>query len=105
MSRGIADYKNETTAILLAFFLGIIGLYGIGHLYVGTLGRGLLLFFVGLILEILGWISAIAAFSGEVALILIGLLLLAGVLAFWVWQIFDARAVCRQHNRLAMGGP
>lgn len=98
------DHKNETTAILLAFFLGIIGLYGIGHLYVGLVGRGLLLFFAGLVLEVLGYISAIAAFSEEVAWILLALLLLAGVLAFWVWQIFDARAVCRQHNRLAIGG-
>ena len=98
------DRKNETTAILLAFFLGIIGLYGIGHLYVGALGRGLLFFFVGLILEIISWVSLLAFLSEEALPILLDLLLLAGLLAFWVWQIFDARKVCRQHNRLTMGG-
>jgi TM2 domain-containing membrane protein YozV len=97
-------HKNESTAILLAFFLGILGLFGIGHLYVGVIGRGLLLFFAGLILEILGWISLEVVTEEEVVLILLALLLWAGVLAFWVWQIFDARAVCRQHNLQARGG-
>lgn len=97
-------HKNESTAILLAFFLGILGLFGIGHLYAGALGRGLLLFFVGLILQIISWVSLIAFLSGEALPILLDLLFLAGVLAFWVWQIFDARAVCRQHNRLAREG-
>lgn len=98
------SYKNETTAILLAFFLGFIGLYGIGHLYVGALGRGLVLFFAGGILEIISWVSLLAFLSGEALPILIDLLLLVGLLTFWVWQIFDARKVCRQKNRLTMGG-
>lgn len=98
------NHKSETTATLLAFFLGIIGLYGVGHLYSGALGRGLLLFFAGLILEVLGLIFAVAAASQEGTLITIATVLLIGILAFWVWQIFDARKTCRQQNSILQGG-
>ena len=97
-------YKNESTAILLAFFLGSIGFCGIGQLYVGVLGRGLLIFFFGLIL----FVSSISLLFADLALggvwtVLFWLISLAG-LGFWIWQIFDARAVCRQHNLQARGG-
>ena len=97
-------YKNESTAILLAFFLGVFGLYGIGHMYATALGRGFVVFFAGAILEVLGWVFLLAALADNGLWILLAGLELCGLLAFWIWQIFDARAVCRRHNKGLMGG-
>lgn len=97
-------YKSEATTILLAFFLGAIGLCGIGHLYCGRLERGLVLFFAGLVLFISGftllWVDL--AYGGIWTAL--SLIVDLGGLAFWIWQIFDARKVCRDHNfRLQRG--
>lgn len=44
--RGGADVKDPNTALLLELLPGLVmGTYGIGHLYLGRVGRGLLLMF------------------------------------------------------------
>jgi len=98
MAREVRQYKSEGAAILLAFFLGLIGLFGIGHIYVGRIGRGLVIFFVGLMLEVLAWFLILMCFVEGGPWIVLAIIVGLGDLAFWIWQIFDARAVCRQHN-------
>lgn len=99
------NYKNETTATLLAFFLPMIGLYGISHLYVGALGRGLLLFFIGFLLYLFSIVTLVPAVLEGGGWILLAIIVNFSSLVFWIWQIFDARAICRQHNAVAAGGP
>lgn len=84
------------TATILAAVIGILGISGIGHMYVGRVGRGVGLLIGILILDVIGmatiWFGVGAIF------------LIAG-LAIYIWHIFDARNLCRQYNNyLAQNG-
>src|SRR6476661_1775786 len=51
---GQISYKSPGTAMLIAVLGGIFGLSGIGHIYVGKLGRGIAILMIGVILLALG---------------------------------------------------
>jgi len=82
-------YKNEGTAILLAAILGFIGLCGVGHMYIGKIGRGIGFLIVVLILDSIGWATV---------WMLIGIPFLIIGLVIYVWHIFDVRNLCREYN-------
>jgi len=85
--------KSETITLLLAIILGLCGLQGIGHIYVGRVGRG-----IGIL------IGSIILFSISIALIVtivgavIGIPLIIGFVVLFFWQILDARKLCREYN-------
>jgi TM2 domain-containing membrane protein YozV len=106
--------KNTGVAALLAALGGII-LLGIGHFYVGKIGRGVVLLVVGLVLKIL--LVALPVFlipisllsilfspvppTGTIGLALLILILLsASNLGLWIWQIYDAYALANLYNEL-----
>lgn len=105
MAREVRQYKSEGTAILLAFFLGIFSICGVGQMYVGRIGRGFLILFIGLILFYLGLFLLLMCFVEGGPWILLTIVEGCGELAFWIWQIFDARGVCRQHNMEIASAP
>ena len=82
-------YKNESTAILLAALLGLFVICGIGHFYVGKIGRGVGLLIVVLILDGIGWATV---------WLLIGIPFLIVGFVIYIWHIFDARNLCREYN-------
>ena len=88
------QYRSEGTTLILAAVLGIIGVCGIGHIYVGLLARGFVILFGSLAIGILGMVAAIALmlFPGFV------FVPLAAYLGFYVWSVFDARRIVRLHN-------
>jgi hypothetical protein len=95
------ERKSEGVAVLLAVLLGGVGLCGIGQMYVGRITRGLVIFFTGLVLEILGWTCVILPSEKDLLrppVFLLATIIVFGGLTFWIWQIFDARNVCRDHN-------
>jgi len=48
--RGFTKYKSEGTSLVLSLFFGLFGFLGIGHRYVGTIGKSLGLLYAGWIL-------------------------------------------------------
>ena len=89
--RGHRKSMNVTT--LLAVLLGGILLCGFGHIYVGRIGRGLAFLFADLAV---GIVTILLFTQGALPLcFIVG----AGNLALWIWQIVDARRLCREHNR------
>ncbi len=78
-------YKSESTGILLAVLPGLIGLNGIGHIYAGGVGIGVLILIASLVVLIITIISGMPHF----------LFLYLGI---WIWQILDARSECRDYN-------
>ena len=84
-----AGYKTESTTLILAIVLGLFGLCGIGHMYVGRVGRG-----IGLLIGVL----VLAIIGGATIWFGIGAIFLIGVLILFIWQIFDARNLCREYN-------
>lgn len=108
--------KSPRKAVLLAALPGLVCCLGIGHLYADRVRRGLLLLFGGWGLTAAGFFC-ITAWAmchmvipppgqpvGEPpaaadAFLIIGIVSFLGLVSLWIWQIFDARAVCRQYNR------
>lgn len=110
--------KSDKIAMLLAALLGIVGFLGIGHLYVGKIRQGINLL-VG------AWVVAgasifcftvwssyqvvhplhVPGYSGtqipaySLIFLVFSCVLFLGVIALWIWQIFDAKAVCQNYNK------
>ena len=78
------EWKSEGITLVLTIFLGLFGFGGIGHLYLGQLGRGITILIVGIILLV------VTIFSMGIGLIVL--------IPFAIWVIFDARKQCRQYN-------
>ncbi|MDW5562749.1 MAG: DUF6677 family protein [Methanomassiliicoccus sp.] len=70
--------KNAGLAAVLAFLWA-----GLGHIYLGLIGKGILY----MVLMVVFWIIGI--------LTIIGLII---PLVFWIWQIYDAYKLANQYN-------
>ena len=117
----IAKSKNPRIAVVLALVLGIIGLWGMGHIYVGKVRKGIkflafgiavvtitYLGFGGIIILGVGIAGALARLAGDlvaavvavlVSTILVLLLLAIAVIVFlagWIWQAYDAYKLAKQ---------
>lgn len=60
--RGSTKYKSEGTSLVLSLFFGLFGFLGIGHRYVGVIGKSLGLLYarwILLILSLVGYIPLI----------------------------------------------
>jgi hypothetical protein len=125
--RGFNSYKSEGTSLVLSLFFGLLGFMGIGHRYVGNVGRSVAILYLGwaimispliLYVGILtaayqkiaysagGYIPSIPANQLEVMssrymtgfFFLIPVVFVIGYFAFFIWQIFDARNQTRKFN-------
>jgi TM2 domain-containing membrane protein YozV len=97
-----APRKDAGVTALIAGLVGIF-LFGIGHFYVGKIGRGILFLVVGVVVKIvfagtylIGMLQLVFGTSGWGfgAFVLIGLL----NLGLWIWQIYDAYALANKYN-------
>jgi len=92
-------HKNPGVAAVLALILGLFGLMGIGHVYVGRVKRGIVLLIVGIILAALTYGSMLLGFVtfglSWIGAIVFGLILFI----LWIWQIFNAYSLAKQFNK------
>lgn len=79
--------KNPGTAIIIALIAGILGFNGIGHMYIGKIGKGI-------ILLIVGWI--ILALT--ILFIPIGII----YIIFWLWQAYDVNSKAKYYNNFIL---
>jgi len=79
-----AQWKSEGTTLILTIVLGIFGLGGIGHIYLGNITRGIVILIVGIILLV---VSAVTFGIGLIILI-----------PFAIWVVFDSRKQCKHYN-------
>ncbi len=84
------QYKSEGIALVLAIVFGLLCLCGIGHLYVGKIGKGVAILLGNIILLAVG-IATIFVGIGFVLLIL--------YLIVFIWQMIDAHKLCVEYNR------
>lgn len=117
MARG---FKSERITVLLAALPGIVACLGIGHFYVGRFRRAVILLLGGwglagtaffcfsawsmchMIIPPPGY-SPIEPPSSSYAFLAGGIVSFLGLIALWIWQIFNAKAACQNHNRQAGG--
>lgn len=88
-SNPMVGMKSESTTLILSIVLGLLGLSGIGHMYVGKVGKG-----VGILIgNILLWVIGFATmFFG------VGFILLIVGLVLFIWQIIDSKKLCVYYN-------
>lgn len=103
-------HKSPGTAALIAFFGAIFGLPGIGHIYVGRVGRGIAILLSGFTLYIMSFIvffgsvlgGALAGARAGLSFVQIGgslaMVLVLAYLGLLIWQIFNARSCAKKHN-------
>jgi hypothetical protein len=73
---------------------------GIGHIYVGRLGRGIALLIVGIILGILSWGSFILGFVTFGITFIFWIIFAIILFILWIWQTYDAYNLAKQFNRI-----
>ena len=66
---------------------------GIGHIYVGKIGKGIGILITGIILAVL---LVFMAMASVILLFIFGII----YLVFWIWQIFNARKLAKKFNEL-----
>ncbi len=84
-----SQMKSESVTLVLSILLGLFGLSGIGHMYMGKVGKGVGILILGIILVIIGAVT-LAFFVGYVFFII--------YLAVFIWQIIDSRKLCQEYN-------
>ena len=77
------EWKSMGVTMVLTVVLGIVGLGGIGHLYLGKIIKGIVLIIVGIILTIFGWLT------------IFGLIIL---FIFALCVVYDAYRLCKRYN-------
>ena len=82
-------WKSESTTLILSIVIGLFGISGIGQIYVGKIARGVVILIAGLVLTIVGLATI---FIG------IGVVFLIAYIPLFIWQIIDARYICRHYN-------
>ena len=82
-------YKSEGTTLVLSLVLGLIGIQGVGHLYIGKIRKGTAILIGCLIL---------AGAGVATVTIVIGYALLIIYFAIFIWQILDSRKLCMYYN-------
>ncbi|HET8847866.1 MAG TPA: hypothetical protein VFM20_03655, partial [Nitrososphaeraceae archaeon] len=112
-------HKSPRKAVIIAIVGGIFGLLGLGHMYVGKLGKGfgILSLGIGLIvipITLAGYLSfylpdevglhplALPSKSNIDSLFfLFGVIVISfviGYLLLFIWQVFDARKLAKKFN-------
>ena len=106
-------YKSPGTSALIAFIGGIFGLPGIGHMYVGKVGRGIGILILGLILYGVSVVMIVSvgflasfqqtnpeAVNDSAGIGAIGTMLIfsIGYIVLFIWQIFNARKMAKKFN-------
>ena len=119
-STPIRPPKSKKIAILLAALPGIIGFLGIGHLYTGRIRRGLILLIGAWCLAgtstfcYIVWAMSqmvipppgyprVEPPASSLVFLATSIVLFFGLVGLWIWQIFNAKAVCQNYNKQASG--
>jgi TM2 domain-containing membrane protein YozV len=94
--------RKDTGITALIAGLGGIFLFGLGHFYVGKIGRGILFLLVGIVLKVALLVSylggIVSLFTGTSEWF--GILILVAVLnlGLWIWQIYDPYKLAKTYN-------
>lgn len=101
-------HQSENTTLALSIILGLVGLSGVGHMYLGKFSKGVGILVISLVLvgsSIASMAMPIPQISqnDEISRPLLGITALAGYVILYIYQIFDARKLCMIYNRYYAG--
>ncbi len=93
--------KSMALVVVLAIIPALFGIYGVGHMYVGRVGRGLIILFADWVIAVVGVALIVMAFLPEFpdSLVALAFVFFVGTLALGIWQVFDAIRLAREWDR------
>ena len=122
-----SEYKSEGTTLVLSIVVGLFGIMGVGHLYVGKIRRGIIIMVIGFSLWTVVFIPFLFLGIGneieqsitedieflqysdsmpqkDTTAVLIGFVIAVvsvsiGYLVLYIWQILDSRKLCKRYNQ------
>ena len=94
----IPDRKDPDIATILALLPGLIGIMGIGHLYVGKMMPGLLFLLLGIILGSLAVGTAFLGFMTMGAGFILTAIILVVYLIILIFQTLEANKLAKHYN-------
>ena len=109
-TESIKRYKSEGTTLVLSIVVGLLGFMGVGHIYLGRARRGIIILIIGLLswtaifipMVMLGMLAEVEeeVFDMTAMMGLMGGFMIVGigVLALFIWQILNARKLCKEYN-------
>ncbi len=98
----IKHYKDEWITYVLSIGVGfatLLGIMGVGHIYLGRVRRGVIILIIGIIL----WIGLIVPvlFFGMFPFYYFGggfAVFIMGIIVLFILQILDSRKLCKEYN-------
>ena len=106
----LSKSKSEDMTLVLSLVVGLMGIMGVGHIYIGKVKRGVIILIIG----IASWAAffipfAILGVMGDFEedpsdpTVIIGMLggfaiVGIGVLILFIWQVINSRKLCREYN-------
>lgn len=87
------EWKSESVTLLLSILLGLFGIQGVGHMYVGKIGKGVVILIGSIVLFVIAVALTITGIGA-----IIGIPLIIMYIVMFIWQILDARKLCMQYN-------
>ena len=123
----LRHYKSEGATLVLSIVVGLFGVMGVGHIYIGKVKRGIIIMVIGFSLwtvllvpivflgisddfdesmfdniEFVQYSNAQKSQENAVAaligLVVAILVVTIGYLVLFIWQIFDSRKLCKMYN-------
>lgn len=113
ITSSLNHYKSEGITLVLSIVLGLFGLMGIGHIYIGRVKRGIAILIGGFLIWAIvfipvGFFSVLddpQTLTEEEIMTqlfgpMIGAMIIGGIggFALFIWQIINARSLCRDYN-------
>jgi hypothetical protein len=94
----VLDRKDSGIATILALLPGLMGIMGIGHVYVGKIVQGFLLLILGIFLDALLVGSIFLGFITMGVGFILTVIILAVILIVLIFQTLDANRLAKQYN-------
>jgi len=106
----IKHYKSESTTLVLSIVVGLMGIMGVGHIYLGRIRRGVIILIIGFsswvaifipigILGLLGNLEESSDDPTAIIAVFVGFAVVGiGVFVLFIWQILNSRKLCKEYN-------
>ena len=110
----VKHYKSEGTTLVLSIVVGLLGIMGVGHIYLGRVRRGAIILIIGMIgwgglfvpFVMLGMFSELEESSVDPTAMMgmmagFGVIVIVwgiGMFVLFIWQILNSGKLCKQYN-------
>ncbi len=95
----IKHYKSEGITLVLSIVVGLMGIMGVGHIYLGRVRRGLIILIVGVLIWGAVFVPVLfLGMLGELEEDSVDPTAVIGMFILFIWQILNSHKLCKEYN-------